>query len=111
MAKSPPTAQGVPTSLGAKQHVFVAQGIKRIREWDAEIKVCKKMTWAILPNGKRCLLGSTAFFTLAAAQRRKLAELYKVADNKALADWWSTHDKYHYAVRQLAEYKASGTLH
>lgn len=52
-----------------------------IREEEAEIKVCAKTVWAILPNGRRHLMGATAFTTLPSATRSHLyllrqAELY-----------------------------------
>ena len=67
-----------------KQHVFIVSGLHKIREADAEIVVCAKRTWAELPGGRRCLLGSTAFFTRAAAERVKLAHLQKLAATRAL---------------------------
>ncbi len=52
-----------------------------IRERDLEVKVCPKTVWAIAPNGRRYLLGSSAFQTPAAAARCQKALLQKVVEN------------------------------
>lgn len=56
----------------------------RIIEVEAEIKVCDKTAWAILPQGERRLLGATAFFTLSSAERAQLGALQKIVANTYL---------------------------
>lgn len=58
----------------------------KIRERDLEVKVCPKTVWAVAPDGRRYLLGSSAFQTLPAAARCQAARcqaalLQKVIDN------------------------------
>ncbi len=61
-------------------------------------------------GGRRYLLGSTAFFTLASAQRSKLGILRKAAAC-TLPDWHQAGRAAGFARAQLAEYDATGTLH
>lgn len=59
-----------------KVYVFDSDRIWRpIREEEAEIKVCEKTVWAVLPNGRRHLMGATAFTTIASARRSHLGLL------------------------------------
>lgn len=79
-----------------------------IREALATILICKKWTWAELPDGKRHLLGASAFFTRAGAERVKLAALYRVLRTKKVRDEFpGTYDR---AKQQVAEYRATGRL-
>lgn len=55
----------------------------RIIEVEATIEVLAKASWASY-RGKRHLLGSTAFYTLAAANRAKRGALQKVWETTAL---------------------------
>lgn len=91
------------------QRVFVTiRPTAPIREWNAEIHVCKMMTWAELPSGRRCLLGTTAFFTRKSAEVRKLGMLRKVVATTALRFLHPT--LYDNAVRQLNEHMYTGRL-
>jgi len=45
------------------------------------VKVCAKTVWAVLPNGHRALVGSSAFQTLAAADRCRVALMQKIVGN------------------------------
>lgn len=55
--------------------------LKPIRAVEAEIRSAKQ-AWAILPNGVRKLIGSSAFFTPQAAQRSRNAMLMKDSETK-----------------------------
>lgn len=64
--------------------VDLTRPYKPIAEADATIHVSEKRTWALVPDYtkdrvKRCLLGSSAFYTRPAAERVKLTALYKLA--------------------------------
>ena len=65
---------------------------KPIIKSEAEIKT-KKQSWAILSNGRRKLIGSSAFFTEAAANRSRLGLLVQISKNKYLKNlhfsFWS----------------------
>lgn len=57
-------------------YVFDMDALWRpIREEEAEIKMCKKTIWAVLPSGKRKLMGASAFLTLPSAERSHRAML------------------------------------
>lgn len=92
-----------------KQHVFLVHGQRRITEADVTIVVCKKRTWVQLLSGKRRLLGSTAFFTRAAAERCKLALLQKLVATGALN--YLAPTAIQHARRQLDLFKDKGVLH
>lgn len=51
---------------------------RAIKEVEAEI-ITRKFSWADV-NGKRYLIGTSAFFSLAAAKRAKLGYLMKVVE-------------------------------
>jgi len=53
---------------------------------DAEIRT-NKQSWAILVNGKRKLIGSSAFFTEGAAKRSRLGMLLKISKDTYLKNW------------------------
>ena len=90
-------------------HVFIAKGLRKIREVEAEIKVCGKTTWAIVGT-KRFLLGSSAFYTRPAAERTKLAYLYKAQKLVSFPHYMGAGMIGRDAVRQLDAYKATGKL-
>jgi hypothetical protein len=64
--------------------LYLAHGVRKVREIEANIKVCDKTTWAIETDGKRHLLGSSAFYTRPAAERVRLAALQKVVQSNYL---------------------------
>ena len=67
------------TEPAAQQRVFIVRGLRKILEVvAADILVCEKMTWARVGT-KRFLLGTSAFYTRNAAEKRKLGELRKLA--------------------------------
>lgn len=49
-----------------------------ILEVEATIIACEKFTWAEDSQGQRRLLGASAFFTLASAERAKIGALMKL---------------------------------
>lgn len=57
--------------------------LKPVKAVEAEIR-STKWSWAILPDGKRKLIGSSAFFTPQAAQRSRIAMLVKETEDKYL---------------------------
>lgn len=79
----------------------------RIREVEATIEIKPKCTWAF-HQGKQHLLGSTAFYTLAAANRAKRGALQKVVDTTALDHMSRTMGMRYAAKQQLAIYELSG---
>ena len=91
--------------------VFIASGLRKIREREVTIKVCNKTTWAICQDGKRHLLGSSAFYTLAAAQRCKLAYLYKTVKLAQFPVWMGAGRVGREAASQLGLCKQTGTIH
>lgn len=96
----------------ATQRVFIVpNATRRILETDAEILACEKWTWARVPDGRRFLLGSTAFYTKRSAVARKAWLLRQVAESGVLARMWRTQSMWANARKQLADYQASGTLH
>jgi hypothetical protein len=90
--------------------VFIAHGLRKIREREVTIKVCGSTTWAICYDGKRHLLGSTAFYTRAAAERCKLAVLQKLAQCSTFPDWHVAGRMGREAASQLGVYKHTGVL-
>lgn len=58
---------------------------KPVYEKEATIKVCKKHTYAII-NDKRYLIGSTAFYTVAAALRAKYTMMKKALANRFIIE-------------------------
>lgn len=96
------------------KRVFVVKGLAPIRQSAATIKADGKVGWAILPTGRRHLLGATAFFTRASAERSKLGILRKTLANAPMgyapsySNWANAADN---ARRQLLQYEATGRLH
>lgn len=76
-----------------------------IREAEAEIEVKEKCTWAHV-KGKHHLLGSTAFYTLAAANRAKRGALMKAIATPYLRRMMPS--AVYWAESQLAHYEAKG---
>jgi hypothetical protein len=90
------------------QIVYLVRGLRRIKEAQAEIVVCKKHTWAQI-GSKRFLLGATAFFTRKSAERSKLGVLHKTLEHKALA--YIKPYIWNNAREQLATYKEMRVIH
>lgn len=91
--------------------VLPERPLRPIREIEVEISVKPKTTWAIAKTGRKYLLGTSAFYTMKAAQRCKLARLQKIAATPGMQYsrfgaevWWRARD-------QLTEYAATGTIH
>lgn len=59
---------------------------KPVVKAEAEIKT-KKQSWVVLSNGRRKLLGSSAFFTEGAANRSRLGLLVQISKNSYLRNW------------------------
>lgn len=89
------------------QKVFLVKGLRRIREVDADIYVCNKMTWAQVGT-RRFLLGTSAFFTRKAAEVRKLGELRKLAELAKYPTFYG--DIGRDAQLALKAYEATGTI-
>lgn len=93
-----------------KQRVFlVRSALGRVREQDAQIVSGPKMTWAQI-GARRYLLGTTAFFTLQAANARKAGLLREMRDAVALDRIPGTRGHRDDARRQLARYAETGTF-
>lgn len=77
--------------------VNLDQPSRPIVERTVAVKVCKKTVWAIEANGRRHLVGSSAFQTLAAADRCRTALLQKIVN--------TPYNKYHrpYAFTRAQE--------
>lgn len=98
------------TKPAAQQRVFLVRGLGRIREIAAaDILVCEKMTWAHVGT-RRFLLGTSAFFTRAAAEKRKLAELRKIVAGPRMPDHMGGL-AWEHARTQIKQYEETGTLH
>lgn len=80
-----------------------------IRTVEVQVVQCEKLTWAEDCFGKRRLLGASAFFTLASAERAKLGALTKLV--KERGGYIRVHLPYVYqaALRELEQH--SGVLH
>ena len=63
---------------------------KPVVERDWSVKVCAKTVWAIAANGKRFLLGASAFQTLASAERCRSALLNQIHESD-----WQRNNRYH----------------
>lgn len=61
--------------------VDLRQPARKIQACDLPIFVGPRCVWAVLPNGRRKLLGASAFFTRASAVRCQLAILQKLLKN------------------------------
>lgn len=86
---------------------------RNIFELDAEVKPGPKWAWAISKGADgsetRRLLGATAFFTRASAERAKIGYLTKLVKCRALAH--TCHSMYDNAMSQIEEFRATGTVH
>lgn len=86
--------------------VFLVRGpLRSIVAVDAEIRR-GKWSWAVLKDGSRHLLGSTAFFTLAAAGRCRFALLMELTKNTYLQFYHP--GRVDRARRELELYKQHG---
>lgn len=65
---------------------------------DYEIRVCAKTVWAVAKNGRRFLLGSSAFQTPQSAERCRLALLEKIHGS----GWQKFHRQYAWSATDLA---------
>jgi len=61
-----------------------------IKELDLEVKVCKKTVWGIAKNGRRYLIGASAFQTLPSAERCRRGALEKLVESS-----WQKMFRYH----------------
>lgn len=84
--------------------------LRKIVEREAQILTLEKRTWAELPSGKRCLLGTSAFYTLAAAERAKRGALIKIRESTVLDRMSQTMGMREMAKYQLAIYDQLGTF-
>jgi len=99
--------------VGRIQRVFIfqpAHPTRRIIEIDAMVIVTEKCTWAETPAGRRHLLGSSAFFTKAAAERAKRGALVKIVETRYLMTNVRTTDMWHRAQQQLEIFERKGTF-
>jgi hypothetical protein len=55
--------------------------VPAIFEREVTVKVCKQTVWAIRPNGKRHLVGASAFQTLASAKRAQRGLLERITND------------------------------
>ena len=55
--------------------------LRPVQVHEVTVKVCKKTVWAIDEAGGRHLVGSSAFQTLASAERCRFALLQKLVDS------------------------------
>lgn len=72
---------------------------------ECEVVQCKAFAWAKDQFGARRLLGSSTFFTLAAAERSRIGELQRLAQSKVAS---AAPTVYRAAVAELKRY--SGTM-
>lgn len=79
---------------------------RTILEVEADIVTCEKFTWAIDNYGKRRLLGASAFFTLASAERAKVGALMKIVKPVVA---FKVPQVYQAARQELLKYNAGYT--
>ena len=83
----------------------------RQKAWKPVVKVhghlkMRKRSWAILKNGKMYLLGATAFFSVAAAERSRFARLKKlIRDSRFFRVEKSLIDQ---LIKECREYELNG---
>jgi hypothetical protein len=96
--------------LTMKHTFFTVRKTERICVRELTVKVTAKRTWATDDNGNRFLIGSTAFYTRAGAERAKLGRLQRIIDTPALQRMYggAVWDRAH---AMLQRYKANGYLH
>lgn len=58
-----------------------ARPTRKIMELEVQILTLAKRTWAETASGKRWLLGTSAFYTLASAERAKRGALVKITSD------------------------------
>lgn len=100
-------------TAAVKHIVFImdpSRPTRKIVELEATILTLEKRTWAETLSGKRWLMGSSAFYTLAAAERAKRGALIKIVQTTALRRMAQTQDLVWNAEHQLKLYDALGTF-
>lgn len=83
--------------------------IRPPREMEATIIVREKASWAVMPNGKRRLVGATIFFTLASANRSRRGALQKLVEDPFIRSSPYTRNLYDGARAALKQLK--GVVH
>lgn len=69
-----------------------------VKTIDVEVKVCKKTVWAIDKKGRRHLVGSSIFQTLAAAERCRTALLTTIVGS----DWFRWKKPFNWRAAKAA---------
>lgn len=90
-------------------YVNVQRPWRAIREVDATVIACKKQAWAEDQHGSRRLIGSTVFFTLAAAERAKIGALVKIVDKPSLFAALRLPHVHAAALKELQRYQEGYT--
>lgn len=90
---------------------LATEPLRNIREVECEIVVCKKTSWAILPTGRRTLLGTGAFYTRKSAEKMKLGRLRKIEADQYQRRLPQLAARWDYAHHQIQEFNATGTVH
>ena len=83
--------------------------VRQIRTYDMSVRVCGKTSWAI-GRHKSYLIGSTAFYTLKAAERSKFGHIEKRLGTQS---GWLMRNKpetYSKMLKEYHKYKAYGTF-
>lgn len=76
---------------------------------EVTVKECKKTVWGITADGKRHLIGSSLFQTLASANRAREPLLRKLVNDSYVRSNWATRGLHEGAVKALKQLKV--TLH
>lgn len=84
-------------------YVNLKQPWRVILEVEATVVTCEKFTWAEDGRGQRRLLGASAFFTLASAERTKIGALMRLVKPAVAA---KVPQVYHAAREELLNYEA-----
>lgn len=97
-----------------------AAPLRKIRQVECEIVTCEKTTWAerivlrdvngVAPRGRRHLLGTSAFYTVKAAERAKRGALQKLVD-AGPHGYYGAAQRWDAARTQLKNFAANGTFH
>jgi hypothetical protein len=85
-----------------------ARPLRRVRQIDCAIKVCARTVWAIEPDGRRHLMGSSAFLTQPAAERAQRGCVQRVIDDKWV---FKRKPEIHNYARQVAAALDGRALH
>ena len=96
-----------------KHRVFIFQPsrpTRKIVELEALILTLEKRTWAETASGKRHLLGTSAFYSMAAAERAKRGALVKIMETPVLRRMSQTQGMVQLAEYQLSIYDRLGTF-